>query len=548
MPRNQTAAIHEDKAQMKNVRDAVRIHRYEVTVGDVISETGLGDHEAEEALNDLMRTHACTLRVSEGGDLIYAFENGLAARKPPSWFHRHAWTIANAAKTAFQFLFMLVFVFYTAIATLFIGLFAFALLLITIPMWLPIWILKSIILHIFSEDHGILFRVLSRFAASRYQIDLENVLSFKYISKSIWIFFVGSSEEDKKYLPLHQRLSNFVFGPSEKSFARDERAACARLIHAQKGVITAEDWIFITGKSLKEAQSDLSMFTAEFGGKAEITKNGTLIYVFEKMMRTTDDVVSNPPSPVWESPAPRLPLTGNNSGKAGIVFISVIMFLIYGCYSFILMNQLNITSISFIMTFVSFVFYMTVFLFPLVRLPRNIKINHQRFAQTVKSGLLATLYSLSHPLKDHLLITYNDLDHAVDPFITMQDHDAHTSHALKLKALNEGITFLKENLGGRSSDDASTHSATIYDFDLMHTHLADAQEARTRLALRCQVTDGAQLAFSTDQEEQEKIDTREEKEEIASFDRKLIPDTGVSSLKESDSHDANDLKYTPPCT
>ena len=523
MQEKKTAGIGDDKALMKNVRNAVRIHQYEVTVGDVISETGLGDHEAKDALDELMQTHECTLRVSEGGDLIYAFSKGLAVRKEHSWFRRHAWAIGNAAKTAVKFLFMLVFLFYTVISVVVLTAFALAWAFITAVVWLPIMVVHGLILRNFGFEHGLLYHAFKKW----FDIDLDEVLSLKHFFKSIWIFFVGSSAED--ILPLHRRLSDFVFGPSEKTYAINEHVACARLIRAKQGVITAEDWMFITGKPIKEAESDLSKFTAEFDGKAEITENGTLVYIFETMMRTTDNIKSDPPLPVWDVLEPPLSLTGSKKGKRSIIFVNVLMFLLSGYVSYYtIAGHYSMTLFNFMTTLFPFIFYSIVFLFPLVRLPRNIWLNRKRRARSVKDATLAALYPLSESPREALPILRTDILNTATSILSMHAY----KKRLQVEEVEHAVDFLMEDLGGECIEDLADKA---YVFKKLAMHLADAQKTRKRLSLDRLVTGDAQIAFSTDQAELEKIGVREERKALTDFDRKLESDSD-SSVAEQSSH------------
>ena len=69
-----TTKSSEYVAQLERVRQAVIRRGGSVTVGDIMSETGLGFEESKSFLNALMVTHEGTMRVSESGELDYAFD------------------------------------------------------------------------------------------------------------------------------------------------------------------------------------------------------------------------------------------------------------------------------------------------------------------------------------------------------------------------------------------------------------------------------------------------------------------------------------------
>ena len=90
------------------------------TLGDVVSATGLPDHEAETALKGLLETHRGHLEVSDAGDLLYQFDPKLIARDRVPFgvrFRKAAW---SAFKTGFKVLTAVVLVAYVVIFVLLI--------------------------------------------------------------------------------------------------------------------------------------------------------------------------------------------------------------------------------------------------------------------------------------------------------------------------------------------------------------------------------------------------------------------------------------------
>ena len=83
-------------ATSKKIEQASKVvlnHHGKVTLGDIMSDTGLSQDDAKSALDHLIMTHEGSLRVSEKGDLLYAFSPKFSLRDNSSWWLRHKETV-----------------------------------------------------------------------------------------------------------------------------------------------------------------------------------------------------------------------------------------------------------------------------------------------------------------------------------------------------------------------------------------------------------------------------------------------------------------------
>ena len=108
---DQNANLSEETTN-ERVRQAVIKAGGRVTVADISSSTGLGVFEAERSLKALLATHEGVLKVSEFGELIFAFSPGCIARDHRSWWARSKENVYRGFKFLFKITIMVTLVFY----------------------------------------------------------------------------------------------------------------------------------------------------------------------------------------------------------------------------------------------------------------------------------------------------------------------------------------------------------------------------------------------------------------------------------------------------
>jgi len=89
--------------------------------------------------------------------------------------------------------------------------------------------------------------------------------------------------------PFYRSVFSFVFGDPDPN--RDYEGSLARhalaYLRAHRGVITLEEVMAMSGRDPEGAQQLLNRWVLEFGGDPRATDEGTVVYAFPELLRTT---------------------------------------------------------------------------------------------------------------------------------------------------------------------------------------------------------------------------------------------------------------------
>ena len=469
------------------VRRAVISRGCSVTIGDIVSETGLDTETAKSCLNKLISTHEGVMRVSESGELLYAFSNGCILRDQRSWWERNKKKVYKGLKAFFK---------------------------VVIFLFLVIYFIIYMCLLIF---------MLSQNRNSRSSGD--------GFSTAIWFFWGGggrrydSSSRGEKKEPIYTRVYNFMFGPEEpEKDPLELQSKCAQLIRARNGVITDEDWMMVSGQSREKCESDLARYTAEFDGDAEILENGTLVYVFPDVMKSMKSGKrARMPKPAWDTlEAPRK-LSGNSGGGNAMVIGLTLFNLImaWACTSIIptiLAGDAAKTgqtvpvmsdSTFLWLGLIPLVFSILIFAVPLCRIPGNIKENRRRRKEAVRKSLLSAIFDERRGATTK--VSRTDAISAMNMRLQKQGLKMATDDEF-----NEAMADICNELGASFSP--SDLNAT-YTFSDMEMRLNEADSKRQQLDLKSQGV--GRVVFSTDKSEYADIEADNAAHELEDFDRVL---------------------------
>ena len=487
---------------LERVRQAVLRRKCSVTVGDIIAETGLNHDDARSALTALMATHEGTMHVSDKGELVYVFTTGCTLRDERSWWERNKATVFKFVKLAFKVAMAAVLVVYFAIYLVIVAIF-FA--------------------RIWNKDKDD--------SSDTSGLDL----SFTGI---IWFFWGTTSSQSyearwngEKKMPIYERFYQFVFGPDRE--AEDplaDRTRCAQLIRAKKGIITAQEWLMVTGKSLKDCENDLARFTAEFNGTVEILDNGTLCYCFEDLMMSSKNesgqtTAEQPPEGAWKNLDTPLSLCGTEYKLVlGFNTFNLIMALIFiaagpNLTAFIIelmtfqygqtgsVSAAPYQDVTLWLGSIPFVFSLIVFLAPLLRLPGNRRENKTLRDLAVRKAVLSSVFAPS----------------TAAPRFTLKQ--AFQTVATCFKRANLAAPQMEEvsrelNEIGRELDaERDLEDYAYFNFRSLYQSFQDVEAERHKRGLDSQAV---RVAFSTDSDEQGDI---EHSDAVREFDEAL----GVAS-------------------
>jgi hypothetical protein len=252
------------------LRQALKENRNELAAADLEARTGLPKYQVEQGIKVLTDECRGQLRVTESGELLYYFPEGLrsqlrgfgpAARR---FLRSAARVVARAATALFK-------------------------------VWIVVMLVGYFVLFL-----GLtLLAVLASFAASvagRGQRRggggglFSFFLTVRVVELFIWLWLYSGTSRPKQSRgrPLHKSVFAYVFGEGDpnRDYEERQRQYVLGFIRSRKGVITAEEYMGLTGKGYEEAQIDLNRYMLEFEGEPEVTEQGSLIYRFPELLRT----------------------------------------------------------------------------------------------------------------------------------------------------------------------------------------------------------------------------------------------------------------------
>ena len=246
---------------------AFRKNQLKGTVADVITATGLPKYQVETVLPAVVNDCRGQMKVTDSGDILYHFPKGMARQSRTSKFKQFLKGLATVGA----------FLFKIWIVVMLIGYFILFVLLILVAL------LASIALSANRrDDRDSGDGLLGMFAVSRL---LEFVLL-------LWLYSgdpVVRTQKKKK--PFYKAVFEFVFGIERQpdSWGKVERKAVISWVQRNKGLITLEELMAMTGKSREEANSFVSRLLLEYEGEPLVSDRGTLYYAFPNLLKTSQD-------------------------------------------------------------------------------------------------------------------------------------------------------------------------------------------------------------------------------------------------------------------
>ena len=258
----------------------LRRKRGESTVADMIAGTGLPKYQVEQAAKVALDEYAGRLKVTDAGDLLYYFPNGMRSTAHglgPSM--RRFWKVfARGAAKVFSLLF-------------------------------KIWIVAMLVGYFVAFVAIVLLAIVASFAASAAnrsdrgggRDDRGGGFGSMYLVMSLFnmilrMWFWSNLLRDprrKQQEPgraFYKSVFDFVFGEGDpnKGWEEAERRYVISYIRAHKGVITMEELMALTGREQDGASALMNRLLLEYEGEPGVTDGGTLIYSFPALMRTSE--------------------------------------------------------------------------------------------------------------------------------------------------------------------------------------------------------------------------------------------------------------------
>ncbi len=280
-----------------------------VTVGDVVSDTGLPRAEVETTLRGLLESRRGHLEVGEAGALVFRFDPRLLHRDAEPFLRKMAQRSWAFFREAFKVWIVLMLVVYFVV---FVALLIAAL--------------------VASQSRG----------GGRGRgrgFDFGGGRGGRLPGFWFWYFFwrpgwgwrrpyyghrwerrYGPRGKEEK-VPFIKRVFAFVFGPDvPRPTQRQRDRSVIRLIRARRGVLTATELVQHTGLLLSEAEEEMARLMASYDGDVRVTPKGGLVYIFPELMLSAKGRVSErEPDPAWRRLEPAEALTGNETKSNALI-------------------------------------------------------------------------------------------------------------------------------------------------------------------------------------------------------------------------------------
>ncbi len=257
--------------------------RNESTVADMIAGTGLPKYQVEQAAKAALDEYAGNLKVTDSGELLYYFPAGMRSTVRgfgPSV--KRIWkTFLRGAARVLSFLF-------------------------------KIWIVVMLVGYFLVFLLLMIAAVIATFAASAAggRSDRDNrsrrggdgfggtflVMRLLDFALRMWFYnslFQGSMGARQRRPPgraFYKSVFGFVFGEGNPNADWDikEKTRVISYVRSKRGAITIEELMALTGKNNYEAQALINRYMLEFEGEPRVTDNGTIVYSFPELLRTTE--------------------------------------------------------------------------------------------------------------------------------------------------------------------------------------------------------------------------------------------------------------------
>ncbi len=308
------------------VINALKRKRLESTVTDLVAATGLPTYQVQETMKMVSSEYRGHMKVTESGEILYYFPYGMRSQLKgfgPTLKRTLRGVWSSTVK-------VLAFLFKIWIMVMLVGYFLLFVALLVLAF------LASIAGSFASNSSGSSRRSRDDGFGGGMGFFLASQVIRWFID--IWLFSTivrdaqgGRARRTRR--PLHRSVFSYVFGAGDPNPGWDEveKKAVIRYIQGNKGIITLEEFMTLTGRDADDAQHLINENLLEFEGEPEVTHEGTLYYRFNELLRAKD----LPKESVTRS-APKKtlhPFSSNNSStNKWITFFNVVNLLFGGYF------------------------------------------------------------------------------------------------------------------------------------------------------------------------------------------------------------------------
>lgn len=305
----------------------LKTRRGESTVADMISGTGLPKYQVEQAAKVVLDEYAGRLKVTESGELEYYFPAGMRSTVHglgPSV--RRFWkSFTRRTARVLSFLFKI------WIVAMLVGYFV---------AFVAIGVL-AIVASVAASAAGRGGRDdRSRGGGGGFGgMFLAMQLLDLILRMWFWSSILGANNTRRKPREgraFYKSVFGFVFGDGDpnKGWEETERKHIISYIQGNKGVITLEELMAMTGREADDANALMNRLLLEFEGEPGVTDNGTLIYSFPELMRTARSAQGALGHVKMETGPVKMPVafSANKSRTNGWIIFFNTFNLVFGTY------------------------------------------------------------------------------------------------------------------------------------------------------------------------------------------------------------------------
>jgi hypothetical protein len=273
------------------VRDKIvgtfRKRKGEATTADLVALTGLPKFQVDAELPAVSDEYGARLRVTESGEILYSFPEGLRSR------YRGFIPGLRRFWKAFKKGFVAVasFLFKIWIVVMLVGYFVLFLALVLLALLASVAVSMGGGRDTRSRRGG--DGIGGLFLATRLIDVFVRIWFYSELFKSPdQRYYEGRARQARREArrPLHKAIFSFVFGDGDPNADWDtvEKKAVVAFLQANKGIITIHEFMAITGLSPLEAESRINRYLFEFEGEPKVSDAGTIYYSFPGLLRRKD--------------------------------------------------------------------------------------------------------------------------------------------------------------------------------------------------------------------------------------------------------------------
>ncbi|HOV91482.1 MAG TPA: hypothetical protein PLC04_00150 [Candidatus Kapabacteria bacterium] len=248
-------------------------------------------------------------------------------------------------------------------------------------------------------------------------------------------------EKDKnKGTNFIQSVFSFVFGPERPKLDPNENAKeiISYIRKKSNGKLTAADIVLLSGVPYSIAEEKLAEYAAKFKGELSISEDGTIVADFSNLLNIqAKDLEGGRIVYYYNEIDPPAEHTGNSIGR-NLIIIAMNAFNLFVSYSIV--NSVQQPDVAggmspflvFLLGYFPFVFSITFYLIPILRIPWTIAYSNKRKKIILRKKIFQAIFTLPETK-----VTFEQIANAINLPKELSDKAKHTLEKLVLDLRGE---------------------------------------------------------------------------------------------------------------